>query len=384
MTAALRAAGAVFHCKTLQPQGVMHLETVSPFGRTLNPYNVGLSAGGSTGGGAALVALRGSLLAVATDIGGSIRVPASFCGVYGFKPTSYVLPLQGFTGDDGYAAELNILASTGPLGVSLRDLDLFVSVLKASQPHLQDPNLVPIPWTGLATPAPASRPLKVGFMMDDGVVIPQPPVARALAWARDILAKSSAFEVKNFAPYLAADAARATKLIFAPDGGRGVEQALAATGEPAVELTRLALADPEVSAQDLDAAGVLRQRVARDKFRRGFAAHWASQDVDVVVSPASVGPACKHDTGMFWNYASLWNYVDCPGAVVPTPVRALARGQESYDTAKPLSEDCERVRRLWGDGDFEGAPVGIQVVARKYHDNELFAALSALQEPLGI
>ncbi|KAF6790761.1 amidase [Colletotrichum sojae] len=384
MTAALRAAGAVFHCKTLQPQGVMHIETVSPFGRTLNPYNINLSAGGSTGGGSALVALRGSLLAVATDIGGSIRVPASFCGIYGFKPTSHTLPLQGFTGDDGYAAELNILASTGPLGVSLRDLDLFVSALKASQPHLQDPNLIPIPWTGLDTPAPASRPLKVGFMTDDGVIAPQPPVARALAWAKEKLASSSAFEVKAFAPYHAAEAARAAKLAYSPDGGKGVRQALAATGEPEMELTTLALADPEVLEQDLDAAGLIKQRVARDKFRRGFSAHWASQDVDVVVCPASMGPAWKHDTGVFFNYASFWNYVDCPGAVVPTPIRVLAKGEEGYTSAEPLSQDCESVRRLWEEGDFEGAPVGIQVVARKYHDNELFAALRALQEPLGI
>lgn len=65
----LREAGAVFYCKTNQPQSIMHLESTSHFGRTLNPFNIQLSAGGSTGGEAALVAMKGSVLGVGTDIG---------------------------------------------------------------------------------------------------------------------------------------------------------------------------------------------------------------------------------------------------------------------------------------------------------------------------
>ena len=65
----LRSLGAVFYCKTNQPQALMHLESDSHWGRVLNPYNIQLSAGGSTGGEAALIALRGSVLGVGTDIG---------------------------------------------------------------------------------------------------------------------------------------------------------------------------------------------------------------------------------------------------------------------------------------------------------------------------
>jgi amidase len=69
MVKILREAGAVFYCKTNQPQAIMHLESTSHFGRTLNPFNIKLSAGGSTGGEAALVAMKGSVLGVGTDIG---------------------------------------------------------------------------------------------------------------------------------------------------------------------------------------------------------------------------------------------------------------------------------------------------------------------------
>lgn len=83
MVGMLRAMGAVFYCKTNQPQAIMHLETTSHYGRTLNPFNIHLSAGGSSGGEGALVAMKGSILGVGTDIGGSIRCPSAFCGIYG-------------------------------------------------------------------------------------------------------------------------------------------------------------------------------------------------------------------------------------------------------------------------------------------------------------
>jgi amidase len=69
MISIFRKLGAVFYVKTSQPQAVMHLESDGYMGRVLNPYNINLSAGGSTGGEAALVALRGSVLGIGTDIG---------------------------------------------------------------------------------------------------------------------------------------------------------------------------------------------------------------------------------------------------------------------------------------------------------------------------
>lgn len=69
MVKILREAGAVFYCKTNQPQAIMHLESTSHYGRTLNPFNLRLSAGGSTGGEAALIAMKGSVLGIGTDIG---------------------------------------------------------------------------------------------------------------------------------------------------------------------------------------------------------------------------------------------------------------------------------------------------------------------------
>jgi amidase len=377
----LRESGAVFYCKTNQPQAIMHLESTSPWGRVLNPYNINLSAGGSSGGESALVALRGSVLGVGTDIGGSIRGPSAFCGIYGFKPTSYTLPMKDFI-DGGPAAELNILCSTGPMCTSVRDMDLFMSVNAAARPYLEDPRVLPIPWTGLSTSRDSSsRPIKIGIMSHDGVIVPQPPVIKALEWARLRLRHTSQVQVKNFEPYGVRKAMTNIRLAYWPDGGELSRKLLYQGGEPTYPLTEWILKDA-TEGGPLTAMGVYQQRRDRDDFRCDFAKHWASQDVDFVLCPAFVGPACMHDTAWYWNYTALWNYLDCPGVVFPTPVKAGSKGTEDYANSDALSDECTKVRQLWAEGDFEGAPVNLQIVGRRHHDNELFGALAALKDVL--
>ncbi|KAH8777435.1 amidase signature domain-containing protein [Diaporthe sp. PMI_573] len=377
VVAILRRLGAVFYCKTNQPQHIMHLETVSPYGRTLNPHNIDLSAGGSSGGEGALIALRGSVLGVGSDIGGSIRGPAGFCGIYGFKPTSHYLPSLGML-HTGNPAELTILATCGPMGASLRDMDMFMSLVVGEKPFLREPSLVPLPWTGLGTPLPSPPALKVGIMMHDGVIQPQPPVIRALEWAKNKLSSDASIEVRPFTPYRVADAIRNIRKAYTPDGGAGIKAGLEKTGEPMEHLTKWTIQDAEGPPYAFQQ--MFDMRCERDNFRCEFASHWTEQDVDVVLCPVFVGPASTHDTALYWNYTAFWNYVDCPGVVVPTPVRALPKGQEHYAPGEPLGKEDAHVRELWAAGDFEGAPINLQIVARKYHDSSLFAAAREIEK----
>jgi amidase len=96
LVAMLLDLGAVLYCKTNLPQSIMTGDSENNiFGRTLNPRNVALTAGGSTGGEGALIALRGSLLGAGTDICGSIRVPSVCNGIYGFRPSVGLVPHSG-------------------------------------------------------------------------------------------------------------------------------------------------------------------------------------------------------------------------------------------------------------------------------------------------
>ncbi len=95
-------AGCIFYARTTQPQTLMQLETSSNFyGVTVNPFNRNLTCGGSSGGEGALLGMRGSCLGIGSDVGGSIRSPAVNCGVYGFRPSSHRIPVDGWMGTMG-------------------------------------------------------------------------------------------------------------------------------------------------------------------------------------------------------------------------------------------------------------------------------------------
>jgi amidase len=84
----LRRLGAVLYVKTNLPQSMMMSDSYNHvFGQCVNPFNRGLISGGSSGGEGSLVAARGSILGIGTDLGGSIRIPASLCGLYGLSPS---------------------------------------------------------------------------------------------------------------------------------------------------------------------------------------------------------------------------------------------------------------------------------------------------------
>jgi fatty acid amide hydrolase len=88
IVAALKDLGAIPFCKTNVPQSLLTYGCGNPiFGETVNCLNSKLSPGGSSGGEACLIAGGGSVLGIGTDVGGSVRIPAHFCGVVGMKPT---------------------------------------------------------------------------------------------------------------------------------------------------------------------------------------------------------------------------------------------------------------------------------------------------------
>lgn len=127
--ARLKAAGAVILGKTNIPPFLSDWQSANPvYGRTVNPYDHGRSPGGSSGGGAAALASGMIPLEFGSDIGGSIRVPAAFCGVYGHKPTHNLIPQRGHAppGVDGAGIELAVV---GPLARTASDLELALDVL---------------------------------------------------------------------------------------------------------------------------------------------------------------------------------------------------------------------------------------------------------------
>jgi len=191
---ALRQAGAVFYVKTTMPQTGMALETSSNlWGRTLNPFNTKLVAGGSSGGDACLVALHGCPIAPATDIGGSIRAPAAFNGLYAIRPTADRIPKGGMRSTE--TGQISIRVSCGPVCHSMEDVELFTKVINAYPVNKYDVTCTPIPWRDVPRP---EKKLAIGIMKWDGVVMPQPPMLRAIEYARKVIT-AAGFEGNFFA-----------------------------------------------------------------------------------------------------------------------------------------------------------------------------------------
>lgn len=120
-------------------------ETVNNvIGRTLNPYNRLLACGGSSGGEGALIGFHGSPLGIGTDIGGSIRIPASFNNLWSLKPSSQRLPMTSLrhtqTGHE------SVPSTCGPMAHHVGDLIYFMQAFLQLEPWKYDPKLIEIPW----------------------------------------------------------------------------------------------------------------------------------------------------------------------------------------------------------------------------------------------
>jgi amidase len=128
--ARLREAGAIVLGKTNLPELAGDWQSTNAiFGRTLNPWDPARTPGGSSGGAAAALAAGFCALELGSDIGGSIRIPAGWCGVYGHKPSHGIVPLRGhIPGPPGQLSETD-LAVAGPMARTAEDLDLALGIL---------------------------------------------------------------------------------------------------------------------------------------------------------------------------------------------------------------------------------------------------------------
>jgi amidase len=130
----LEAAGAIVFGKTNVPVGLGDWQSTNPiYGTTNNPWDLTRTPGGSSGGGAAACASGMSALEVGSDIGGSIRVPAHFCGIFGHKPTWGMASPRGHTTAE--SAAITDISTIGPLARSVRDLEIALDLIGHPDPE---------------------------------------------------------------------------------------------------------------------------------------------------------------------------------------------------------------------------------------------------------
>ena len=314
------------------------------FGATANPWDPARTPGGSSGGAAAAVAAGMSFLEYGSDLVGSIRIPASYCGVYGLRPSVGVVPLTGFQppGPPAGPSEMRYLSAVGPLGRSAQDLRTALAVTAGPEEpaaRAYDWRLAPPRHTRLAG-------ARVGVVLDHDHAPVSSEVGAVLSDTVDALARAGARIAEGW-----------------PDGVDPVAQAESfgfhvrlffAYEQPGGDLPPLAEAfDHE-----------RRRMAARAAWARYF------DDVDVFLCPATFSPAFPHDPRPFEART-----IATPEGDRPYADQAFWVAQASLPGLPALSVPVGRTPG--------GLPVGAQVVGPLFEDDTAISFAGLLGEVTG-
>jgi Asp-tRNA(Asn)/Glu-tRNA(Gln) amidotransferase A subunit family amidase len=343
--ARLRAAGAIFLGTPNCPEFALDYTSENPvFGRTNNPHDLERTPGGSSGGCAAAVAACMTAGSLGSDLAGSIRIPANFCGVSGLKPTAAGRVPGG--GQRPPATGLHSLGATvGPLARTVDDLRLFYSVL-----------------AGEREPQVELKGLRVAFYMDDGSTAVTAETREAVRGAASAL-NDAGLEVSEEIPPGVGDATGMWLSLFEYTTQRFVRASYAGREEEAGRAARVILERAgrwgEPPLEKVLAAWEERDR-AREVLLR-----WMER-TPLLVAPVGAVPAFRHEE---------FGRVEVEGRSVPT-FRAFAQAHAANVFNLPAA--CVPAGRTAA-----GLPVGVQVVGRPHEEWRVLAAARAIEEALG-
>ncbi|KAI4097849.1 MAG: hypothetical protein LQ344_000121 [Seirophora lacunosa] len=373
----LRDMGAILYCKTSVPHSLMSGETANNIiGYAFNPQNRNLSCGGSSGGEGALIGLRGSPVGFGTDIGGSVRIPAAFNGLYGLRPSSGRLPYEGMANSmDG---QNSVLSVVGPLADSVSTLQLVVKSILSREPWLHDPLVHEIPWRGDRAAIPQQdEPLSFAVLRHDGSVTPHPPVQRAINTVVHALEKQGPKVIEWHPP----DHTRGydmTLKAWTYDNGADIRSALALSGEPMIP--QLASLNAEGPKPPEDATHIAANNVAKREYQKEYMEYWNStaeltgtgRPVDVVIAPVAPFSAPRRERYRYYGYTAIVNLLDYTACTLP-----VTTADKNIDVAvasfKPVS-DLDR--QVAGDYDaeiYDGSHVGVQLIGRRLQEEKVLA-----------
>lgn len=351
LVARLKAAGAIILGNTSTPEALVAYHTDNELqGCTRNPWDLTRSAGGSSGGEASAIACGMSAGGIGSDGGGSIRVPASFCGIAGLKPTPGRIPGTGHY--PPCAGPFSLIGVVGPMARNAEDLQLLLDVTKGYDSG--DP--VSFPSVAPERDERSAENLRIGFYEDDGFSPPSPEIRAAVRTAARSLADYG-FEVEPFRPDGLDRVRELWSVIFVEAIAMvlrpmtlGCENEISSNTK---EFLALAAARPPLTGERL-----LSALLERDARRVEFFAQM--ERFPILLAPvcattafrhedAGWGPAHAADYLRTMSYSQHYNLLGNPAATIPVAKTA------------------------------EGLPIGIQIIGRPYRENEVLAIAGILE-----
>jgi len=355
LVARLRQAGAILLGNTSTPEALMAYHTDNELqGRTNNPWDLTRTPGGSSGGEAAAIAACMSAGGIGSDGGGSIRVPAHFCGICGLKPTPGRVPGTGHY-PAGYGP-FSLIGVVGPMARTVEDLQLLFQIVSGYD--YADPASSPVRLQPFENGNQPDH--RIGYYVDDGFNAPTAETRNAVEKAADAL-KDAGYQTEAFRPDVL-DRARELWFVIFVECSALLLRSMVSGREHEIssnlkEFMAMAAEYPPLTADRL-----LHTLLERDELRLRLLEHM--ETMPIFLAPVCTSPAFRHeDVG--WGsghpadylrtmtYCQHYNLLGNPVAVVPI---SLSR---------------------------EGLPIGVQIIGRPYREDEVFAVASRLQERFG-
>jgi Asp-tRNA(Asn)/Glu-tRNA(Gln) amidotransferase A subunit family amidase len=349
----LKAAGAILLGNTNTPEFLMAYETDNLVtGKTSNPWNLAHSAGGSSGGEAAAIAAGCSAGGVGSDGGGSVRVPAHFCGICGLKPTPGRVPATGHFPPG--AGTFSWIGVVGPMARTIADVRALFEVMAG--PDAGDALSAPVPLRGYTENE--LRGTRIGILESEALGAATPETRAAVVCAAKLLCDRG-FTVE---PFRLNGLDRALDLwwfFFGPVIGNLIRQSI--TGhEDQISPMLCEYLSSATSGNPITLDQFTRACAERDLLRAEILRQM--QDTPVLLSPVSTGPAFRHGEGNYFpgtgyrdtmRFSQWLNLTGFPGASVPVGV----------------SND--------------GLPIGVQVIGRPFEDELVLAITEAIEQARG-
>jgi amidase len=350
VVARLKTAGGIILGITNVPEFNIAYETDNDrYGKTLNPYDLARTPGGSSGGEAAILAAGGSVLGLGTDGGGSIRQPAHNTGIAGLKPTRGLLPNTGNIPSDGRGL-LGPLTSYGPMARFVDDLALTLPLLAG--PDYSDPDVMPIPFN---KSCPDFKSLRIAFYTDNGIAKPDDASLQTIRQVVHTLQPEVKHIEMHCPPHLIELYSLITETFFL-GGDKGLDLKNL--------LNQLGIKKPSYLVQEFLAISrgcefsitELHQRLRHiDHIRISLEKYFLPYDA--IICPVAATPAKLHGRsfleGHDFSYLNIYN-------LTGWPVLTVRCGSSP-----------------------EGLPIGVQIIAKPWHDNIALMIGKKLETLLG-
>lgn len=368
----LKAAGAVLLGKTNVPVMLRDIQSFNEiYGTTNNPWDHSRTSGGSSGGSAAALASGFGALSVGSDLAGSLRTPAHFCGVYAHKPTLGLAPTRGMVAPPAPALPIDLdLAVVGPMARTARDLALLLDVMTGPDPLTHG-----VAYDVTLPPARHERLSDFSVLIiEDHPLIPTGSAVRAgVSRVADALVDRGA-RVERHSPLLPDPAEAATLymrlMLSTAAAGLSVEvyeqlQANAAAlsaDDRTLDATRLR--GMVLSHRDWVEANNCRE-LHRHGWRQLFA------EFDAVVCPITPTPAFPHDH----NGGLEERHIDIDGVEYPYFDQLVWAGMATMPGLPATAIPAGR--------SFEGMPVGVQLIGPMFEDRTPLRLAELLEQEIG-